>query len=275
MVEYSIVYLVARCLKSLKESRVFANLISYVRLGITFAAAIFATLVMAPPLLLLSLVDSGQSAYYLTRFWVWIVSKAMGLTFSVQGTEKVVPGTSYIVTPNHQSNVDILGLLKMLPFRYRWVLKKELLKIPLFGWSLARSGAISLDRSNPRQAVEQLRAATGKLSNGWSVLIYPEGTRTRDGNLGPFKKGAFMMAVQTGIPILPVTSNGAFKIMPKKSLHFRPGHIAVTIGDPIMTEGLTEEDVPDLMERTRKAIEANLDPDYDPFKKPSSAEAIA
>ena len=252
-----------------------ANLISYVRLGITFAAAIFATLVMAPPLLLLSLVDSGQSAYYLTKTWVWIVSKAMGLTFSVQGAEKVVPGTSYIVTPNHQSNVDIMGLLKTLPFRYRWVLKKELLKIPLFGWSLARSGAICLDRSNPRQAVEQLRAGTSKLSNGWSMLIYPEGTRTRDGKLGPFKKGAFMMAVQTGIPILPVTSNGAFKIMPKQSLHFRPGHITLTIGDPISTEGLTEEDVPELMEKTRKAIEANLDPDYDPFKKSSSAEAIA
>lgn len=252
-----------------------ANLISYVRLGITFAAAIFATLVLTPPLLLLSLIDSGQSAYYLTRTWVWMVSKAMGLSFSIRGIEKVVPGTSYIVTPNHQSNVDILGLLKMLPFRYRWVLKKELLKIPLFGWSLARSGAISLDRSNPRQAVERLREGTGKLSNGWSVLIYPEGTRTRDGNLGPFKKGAFMMAVQTGIPILPVTSNGAFKIMPKKTLHFRPGHITITIGDPIVTEGLTEKDVPELMEKTRQAIEANLDTDYDPFEGPDSVKATA
>jgi 1-acyl-sn-glycerol-3-phosphate acyltransferase len=249
---------------------VVSTLISYARLAVTFAAAIFITIVLAPPLLLLSLVDSGQSSYFLTRIWVRFVSRAMGLTFSIQGSEKIVPGTSYIVTPNHQSNVDILGLLKMLPCRYRWVIKKELLRIPLFGWALARTGAISLDRSNPRQAVERLREGTGKLTNGWSVLIYPEGTRTTDGKLRTFKKGAFMMAIQTGIPILPVTSNGAFKIMPKTSLLFRPGHITITVGDPIVTKGLTEEDVPELMEKTRAAIAANLDVDYDPFaRRPS------
>jgi 1-acyl-sn-glycerol-3-phosphate acyltransferase len=263
------------CPISSKESKVASTLISYVRLGITFAAAIFATLVLAPPLILLSLIDSGQSAYYLTRLWVLMVSKAMGLSFSIKGIEKVVPGTSYIVTPNHQSNVDIFGLLLKLPFRYRWVLKKELLKIPLWGWAVARTGSISLDRGNPRQAVERLRESTGRLSQGWSVVIYPEGTRTRDGHLGLLKKGAFMMAVQTGIPILPVTSNGAFKIMPKKTLHYRPGHVTITIGDPIATEGLTEKDVPELMEKTRAAIAAHLDPDYDPFRQPNSDRATA
>jgi len=249
---------------------VVSTLISYGRLALTFAAATVITIVLAPPLLLLSLVDSGQVAYLVSRMWVTVVSRVMGLTFSIRGTEKIVPGTSYIVTPNHQSNVDILGLVLMLPFRYKWVLKKELVKIPLFGWCLARSGAICIDRSNPRQAVEQLREGSDRLANGWSVLIYPEGTRTTDGKLRTFKKGAFMMAVQTGIPILPVTSNGAFKIMPKTSLLFRPGHIAITIGDPIPTEGLTEEDVPELMEKTRAAVEANLDLNYDPFTRPRS-----
>ena len=115
--------------------------------------------------------------------------------------------------------------------------------------------------------METLQRATDKLKGSWSVLIYPEGTRTPDGQLGPFKKGAFMMAVQTGIPILPVTSNGAFKVLQKKTVWFRPGHITVTLGDPIVTAGLTEKDVPDLMERTRAAISKNLDPDYDPFGK--------
>ncbi len=242
-----------------------STLISYARLTLTLIVAILVTIILAPPLLLLSLFDSGQSSYFLTRLWVLFVSGSMGLTFSIQGTEKIVPGTSYIVTPNHQSNVDILGLLKMLPCRYRWVLKKELLRIPMFGWALARTGAISLDRSNPRQAVERLREGTGKLANGWSVLIYPEGTRTLDGKLRSFKKGAFMMAIQTGIPLLPVTSNGAFKIMPKTSLLFRPGHVTIHVGDPIPTAGLTEEDVPELIEKTRAAIAANLDLDYDPF----------
>ena len=103
-------------------------------------------------------------------------------------------------------------------------------------------------------------------SNGWCMLIYPEGTRTPDGNLLPFKKGPFMVAVQTGLPILPVTTNGAFRILPKKKIAFRPGRMSVTIAKPIITEGLTENDVPMLMEQTRKAIESNLDTDYDPFK---------
>jgi len=191
----------------------------------------------------------------------------MGLSFSLHGKDKVMPGTSYIITPNHQSNADILALIRILPPRFRWVIKKELTKIPVFGWALSRTGAIAIDRSDPKQSVESLKSATDKLKGSWSVLIYPEGTRTPNGSLLPFKKGAFMMAVQTGIPILPVTSNGAFKVLPKKTVWFRSGHITVTIGDPIVTAGLTEKDVPDLMEKTRAEVSKNLDPDYDPFGK--------
>ncbi len=190
----------------------------------------------------------------------------MGLTCSIYGADEVVPGTSYILTPNHQGNADILALVTILPLRFRWVIKRELLKIPMFGWALAATGAISLNRSDRQQAVRSLKDGVSKLAGGWSVLIYPEGTRTSDGNLQPFKKGAFMMAVQTGIPILPVTCNGAFKILPKKTIVFRPGHVTLTVGDPIPTEGLTEEDVPELMEKTRAAISKNLDPDYNPFQ---------
>jgi 1-acyl-sn-glycerol-3-phosphate acyltransferase len=222
--------------------------------------------IIGPPLILIGLItSSGTATFLMMRWWAWGVSKCMGLTFSVHGAEKVVPGQSYIVTPNHQSNTDILALVTVLPVPFRWVIKKELLRVPLFGGALAATGAIALDRANRAQSVQTLRAGTDKLAGGWSVLIYPEGTRTPDGNLLPFKKGAFMMAVQTGIPILPVTSNGAYKIMPKQTLLFRRGHITVTIGDSINTEGMTEKDVPELMEKTREAIAKNLDPDYDPF----------
>ena len=190
----------------------------------------------------------------------------MGLTCSIYGADKIVPGTSYIMTPNHQGNADILALVTTLPPRFRWVIKRELLKIPMFGWALGATGAISLNRSDRQQSVRSLRDGVSKLAGGWSVLIYPEGTRTSDGNLQPFKKGAFMMAVQTGIPILPVTCNGAFKVLPKKTIVFHPGHVTLTVGDPIATEGLTEEDVPELMEKTRAAISKNLDPDYNPFQ---------
>ncbi len=165
----------------------------------TISVMVMITLVLAPPLIVISLFEkTGSTVYWLMRLWARLVSWSMGLTFSIRGTEKLVPGASYIVTPNHQGNADILALIATLPFRFRWVIKRELLRIPLFGWALGRTGAISLNRSNRTQAVRSLEDAGSKLAGGWSVLIYPEGSRTSDGNLQPFKKGAFMMAVQTG-----------------------------------------------------------------------------
>ena len=237
------------------------------RLALAAVALTIVTGVFGPMVMLSSLVSSGGPAYRIERWWAWLVSKSMGLSFSLRGADNVAPGTSYIITPNHQSNSDILALIRMLPLRFRWVIKRELTKIPVFGWALSCTGAIAIDRSNPKEAIRILHNATDKLKGNWSVLIYPEGTRTYDGKLLPFKKGAFMMAVQTGIPILPVTSNGAFKVLPKKTIWFRPGHIIVTIGNPIPTQGLTENDVPELMERTRSEINKNLDPDYNPFGK--------
>ncbi len=210
--------------------------------------------------------SSGRPGYVLARIWARIAARVLGITASLRGAEKVTPGASYIICPNHQGNADILALISTLPIPYRWVVKKELLKIPFFGWGLAGTGAVSLDRSNTKQAVETLRKGSDKLGGGWSLLIYPEGTRTRDGYVQPFKKGAFMMAVNTGFPILPVTVNGAFKILPKTALLPMPGQVTLTLSDPITTEGLTEEDVPKLMEKTREAVMKNLDPDYDPFR---------
>jgi 1-acyl-sn-glycerol-3-phosphate acyltransferase len=236
------------------------------RFLLTVVMTVLATLFLAPPLILVSLLTaSGTPTYVMMRWWAMMVTKGMGLTFSLHGAERFVPGTSYIITPNHQSNADILALVLTLPMPFRWVIKKELLKIPLFGWALASTGAIALDRTDKSQAVKSLREGAGKLRNGWSVLIYPEGTRSSDGRLQAFKKGAFMLAVQTGITILPVTCNGAFRVMPKKSLMIRPGHITVTVGEPVPCQEKTETDVPELMEKTRREIEKNFDEDYDPF----------
>lgn len=240
------------------------------RLVLTAFALGVLTLALAPPLIISSfLTSSGMPAFRITQWWAWGVSRCMGLTFSLRGREKIVPGTSYIITPNHQGNADILALLRTLPIPFRWVLKKELLKIPIFGPALGRTGAIAIDRSDPRKAIQSLEEGKKKLEGGWSVLIYPEGTRGWDEQLQPFKKGAFMMAVQTGIPILPVTCNGAFRVLPKKTIFFRPGHVEVVIGDPIETQGMTTKDVPKLMEQTRQAILNNLDPQFDPFAQRS------
>ncbi len=195
-----------------------------------------------------------------------MVSWLMGLKLSLTGAENVRPDTSYIITPNHQGMAEVVALASSLPMKFRGVVKRELYRIPVWGWALWASGAIGIDRSNTTQAVARLkREKDEKLKDGWSVLIYPEGSRTPDGFLQEFKKGAFMMAIQTGVPILPVVCNGAFKILPKKMLAFRPGHIKLTICPPIPTIGLTEKDVPELMKKTRDAILSRLAPDYDPF----------
>jgi 1-acyl-sn-glycerol-3-phosphate acyltransferase len=236
------------------------------RMVLVVITVILLTSVMATLLVLVCLFTSSSvPGYWVMVIWSRGVAASMGLTFSIKGLEKLVPGVSYIVTPNHQGNTDILALVCLLPMKFHWVVKRELLRIPFFGAAVRRTGAIAVDRSDKRQAVKSLQTGSGRLREGWSILIYPEGTRTSDGKLQPFKKGAFMTAVQTGLPILPITCNGAFEVMPKNTLMVRPGHITLTVSDPISTDGLSEDDVPKLMEQTREAISKNLNPDYDPF----------
>jgi len=244
------------------------------RLLLTAVGLFVLTLFFAPPLIVISLfTPSGWPTFRISSWWAKGVAACMGLSFTLRGRENIQPGISYIITPNHQGNADILAFLTSMPIPFRWVIKKELLKIPLFGPALGRTGAIAIDRSNPQAAIKSLEEGKRRLEAGWSVLIYPEGTRSSDEYLQPLKKGAFMMAIQTGIPILPVTCNGAFRVLPKKTIFFRPGRIEVVIGRPIDTKGLTEKDVPELMDRTRQAMLSNLDPHFDPFDRAARSSA--
>jgi 1-acyl-sn-glycerol-3-phosphate acyltransferase len=226
------------------------------------------SLVFFGPLLIARLFSrSDMPGHWVAVMWCGVVATFTGITTSLHGGEKIDPKQSYIITPNHQGNADILALRNTLPLKYLWVIKQSLVRIPFFGWGLAATGAIALDRSKKSEALARLQGSAGSLGDGWSILTYPEGTRTPDGQLLPFKKGAFMLAVQTGIPILPITINGAHKLFPKNSIAIKAGHITVTVSDPIPTRGLTEDDVPELMRKTREAVEQHLDPDYDPFTK--------
>jgi len=226
------------------------------------------TVVVATTVIIISGFTSGKVAQRLTVKWARLVLRSIGISCSVENTANIVTGTSYIITPNHQSVMDFLPLLSMLPLRFRWVLKKELLSIPLFGWGLIAIGAVSIDRSSPSKALKAILGATERLKDGWGMLIYPEGTTTHDGLMLPFKRGPFMLAVKTGVPILPVICNGAFKIMPRGSRRIKPGHVKVVIGKPIVTKHLDEKDVPALMEKTRAEMRKYLDPEYNPFKEP-------
>lgn len=237
------------------------------RFIITAIGLVIITPIISIPIFVSTLfVKPGKFVFSCMRLWSKILTTLMGLRISVHGTENIEPETSYIVTPNHQGVADIHAMASSLPVLFRWVLKKELLRIPIFGWAVWCTGPIAIDRSNSAVSIETLnKEKDEKLKDGWSVLIYPEGTRTPDGNLLDFKKGAFMMAIKSGIPILPVVCNGAFQIMPKKSIGFRPGHITLTICPPIPTKGLSLDDVSQLMAKTRQAIMTELRTDYDPF----------
>jgi len=230
---------------------------------------IAATTIVATTIIIISRFTSGKAAQRLTVKWAQLVLRSMRISCSIENTTNIDSSAFYIITPNHQSIMDFLPLLSTLPMRFRWVLKKELLSIPLFGWGLRSIGAVSIDRSSRDKAFKAILGASEKLNDGWSLLVYPEGTTTHDGLMLPFKKGPFILAIRTGVPILPVTCNGPFKIMPRGSRLIKPGHVKVFIGNPIITTGLDEKDLPALMEKTRAEMKKHLDPEYDPFKTSS------
>ena len=146
----------------------------------------------------------------------------------------------------------------VLPRRIRMLAIKQLARIPLFGWGMWAGRFIFIDRQNAVAARRSIGAAGRRIHDGESVLIFPEGTRTRDGTLGPFKKGSFHLAVKAGVPIVPVALRGTRELMPRGSFLLRSGTITAVVGEPIPTQGLGEEERANLNERVRSVVEAML-----------------
>jgi 1-acyl-sn-glycerol-3-phosphate acyltransferase len=185
---------------------------------------------------------------YLTPMWV-----------SVSGKENVDPRQSYVIVSNHQSHYDIFVLYGWLPVDFKWVMKQELRKVPGIGIGCEKVGHIFIDRSNHEKALASLEAAKAKIINGTSVIFFPEGTRSRDGRMRPFKKGAFKMALDLGLPLLPVTINGSKNILPSRTTRLFPGRVRMVIHPHIPTNGVTEETIQDLMDRTYQVINSALE----------------
>jgi 1-acyl-sn-glycerol-3-phosphate acyltransferase len=191
--------------------------------------------------------------------WARINSFFTPMTVNVIGAENIDPGVSYVVTANHQSQYDIYVLYGWLGMDFRWVMKKELESVPVLGLACRILGHIYIDRSDTKSAVDTINDAKTKIVNGTSVLFFPEGTRSADGKLGVFKKGAFKFAVDAGIPVLPVTINGTRKILPKGSLDLMPGGATMIIHKPISVRDYSEDNMDRLMDQTRMIIKASLD----------------
>lgn len=180
----------------------------------------------------------------------------MGVT--VEGTQYFDHRRSYVVVANHQSQLDILVVYGWLDLDFRWVMKKELRKVPVLGICCEKVGHIYIDRSDASAAVATINKAKEKISDGTSIFFFPEGTRSRDGNLLPFKKGAFKMALDLQLPILPISIVGTHDIMPADTMRLRPGRSKLIIHPPIETSGWGDERHSELMQRTRDAISSVL-----------------
>lgn len=217
------------------------------------------TLVMGVPAILLALMLPGKAR---KGRWFRIVSKtysrislaAFGIRVVGRGKGNIVAGKAYVFMSNHASHADSPALALVISHPLHWVFKKELAKIPVFGWVLLACGQVMVDRSSPERSRASLEEAISGLSGNNSVMIYPEGTRSRDGNLQPFKKGGFRMALQVGLPIVPVRVSGSREVVVADTLRIRPGTITVEIFPPIETRGKTPADIPDLMSRVREAM---------------------
>ena len=190
------------------------------------------------------------------RNWARSLLWAAGVTVEVEGLENLPPGEPAVLVANHQSWFDVFALVVHLPVDYRFVGKIELTRIPFFGPSWLATGHIAIDRSDRNKAIESLRGAGESLRrDGAVVVMFPEGTRSEDGELLPFKKGAFVLALQTGVSIVPAGVSGSRAIMPKGSWRIRPGTVVIRIGPPIPVEGRGEGARDALLGQARAEIE--------------------
>ena len=194
------------------------------------------------------------SSRVLASIWARLNMLFTLMTIEIDGREKITTGQSYIIVSNHQSLVDIYVLYGYVGMNIRWVMKKELRSIPVFGLACEMMGQIIIDRSNTEAALESINNARSRIKNGLSVIFFAEGTRSRKGEVEQFKKGAFRLAQELSVPILPVSIHDTNKVLPSDTLDWHPGHVKLKFHDPIPTVGLTSEDVSTLGEQTREVI---------------------
>src|SRR6185436_6518416 len=218
--------------------------------------------IVAPLLILLVMITKNENFLYTpVRLFIRAGLAMVGVRVEVSGVERLDPKQTYIFTPNHQSLIEVPLFVTYLGRNPAYLGKKEIFKYPVFGTGIRLIGAVPVDRSNSAAAVESAKMATENLRRGKSYVVYPEGTRSKDGGLQAFRKGAFMMAIDAGVPIVLITVSGATKIMPKGEVKVFPSTVRITVHQPISTEGYSKENVVELMERTRQRVFSALGDD--------------
>jgi 1-acyl-sn-glycerol-3-phosphate acyltransferase len=224
--------------------------------SIVFVVLTFLGSVLAIPS---GLIDrSGDLVLWLARWWARGVLASAGVRVRVRSHATFDPKTSYVVMPNHVSTADIWAIFVAVPVPLRFIAKKQLSYIPLFGWAMRAGRFLFIDRQNASSAHRTIDQAADRIREGRSVVIFPEGTRSLDGRLGPFKKGAFHLAIKSGASVVPVAIRGSREVMHAGSFLIHPGVVDIELGAPIPTTGLGPDDRQALLDQVRAEIAAML-----------------
>lgn len=179
---------------------------------------------------------SGRAAHRCAQLWGRLILLTSRVRVEVHGLDRLQPGTTYVFVANHQSFFDIPVVFWWLPFQLRIIAKDSLGRVPFVGWHLRRAGHLLVDRRNPDR-VGILATWRRVVADGLSLIIFPEGTRSRDGRVGRFKAGSFVLAIEAGIPVVPLSIVGTRALMPRGSFFVRPGTVRFTVHDPVPTAG--------------------------------------
>ncbi|HEX9163952.1 MAG TPA: lysophospholipid acyltransferase family protein [Thermoanaerobaculia bacterium] len=195
---------------------------------------------------------------WIIRLWARSIVAAAGIDLRAENLELIDPKQRYILIANHYSYFDIPCIFAAIPQPIRFMAKVSLFKIPIFGWALARTGFIPIDRKNRRTAVKSFDLAGERIRRGNTIVVFPEEGRSRERTMRPFQRGAFLLALKSEVPIVPVAIKGTFDVLPANSRHVRPGPVTITLTPPIATEGLSLRDKERLSEESRTRIERLL-----------------
>jgi len=193
------------------------------------------------------------------RRWARMFCRVAGVRVKIEGADKLQPHTGYIYCANHLSQFDIFSFQGYFPLNFRWLAKEELFKIPFLGRAMTNAGAIAINRSQGREAMKSLQKAAERIKAGTSILIFPEGTRSADGNLHPFKAGAMLLAIKSGVPLVPIAFIGSYSVLPKGAFLTRPGAITIKIGNPIIVAGSGNKDKQGLAQTVHDKVAELLD----------------
>ncbi len=226
-----------------------------------WCAGIVLTVSMGALVILLSFLGPTRGILHLcARIWARGILTAAGVKVKVQGLENLRTDSPQILASNHQGYFDIFTLFAHIPIRFGWLTKKELFQIPIFGYAMKRFGNIRIDRSNREKALKSLKVAAQEIKEGNSIMMFPEGTRSPDGKIQPFKKGCYYLAEASGVAVVPISISGSFEIMPKKHFLVTPGTIHLVIGRPLHVQGQYEKNRNGFTAQLRETIIRNQVP---------------